>query len=356
MSLQATMQSQFMLCPPLDFPLRLNAENGRFGGARIHGTAPPGLCSDHFSSVHPDGVAGLHQIHEALDLSSGAGSPVFAAYSGQVMSIGAHDIVLSHQGVGLAYATQYIHIEPLPTVEVGKPVVKGEPIAVVQDRGDQAGGDHLHFELWHWVDDTPGPKLDNNAVPIDPTRLLYYWERTHRLDYATVATFPLALQLTLDAAMVSPPLVATFNATSLAVPANPAITVLGPGCVWRISGDDETSYLLRSERGAITVFSEAYGAQTVPSVAISRVGFQYRLGYPTFMVEADGVVYGIPLHGVVNDPLLGRGLDETSLMSLLDQAYQSNGVADLDIRRSAFWRMDGSLDEFAGVIDGVRLG
>lgn len=203
MGLQATVDSQFMLCPPLDLPLRLNSENGRFGGARVMGTPPPGLCSDHFSSLHPDGIAGLHQIHEALDLSSGAGNPVFAAYSGHVMSIGAHDIVLSHQGVGLAYATQYIHVEPLPTVEVGRSVVKGEPIALVQDRSDQPGGDHLHFELWHWVDDTPTPKLDNNAVPIDPTRLLYFWERTHRLDYAEITALSLLLAPALDAAVIS---------------------------------------------------------------------------------------------------------------------------------------------------------
>lgn len=356
MGLQATVNSQFMLCPPLDLPMRLNAANGRFGGARLHGSPPPGLCSDHFASLNPLGTPGLHQIHEALDLTSGAGAPVFAAYSGHVMSIGPHDIVLSHQGVGLAYATQYIHIDPLPTVEVGRSVVKGEPIATVQDRGDSPGGDHLHFELWHWVDDTPTPKLDNNAVPIDPTRLLYFWERTHRLDYAELATLPIAVAVALDAGVFSPPLVAALNGASLVVPANPTIEVLAPDCVWRISGSDDVGYLLRTERGAITVFAESYGAQTVAGVAISRIGFQYRLGYPTFMVEAEGLVYGIPLHGVKDDPHLGRGFDESALISLLEQAYQSNGVADLDIRRSAFWRMDGSLDEFVGVIDGVRLG
>ncbi len=356
MGLQATVSSQFMVCPPLDLPIRLNAENGRFGGARLHGTPVPGLCSDHFSSLNPLGTPGLHQIHEALDLTSGAGAPVYAAYSGHVMSIGAHDIVISHQGVGLAYASQYIHVDPLPIVEVGRTVVKGQAIAVVQDRGDKPGGDHLHFELWHWVDDTPTPKLDNNAVPIDPTRLLYYWERAHRLNYAELMTLPLVLSTALDAEIYSPLLDAAFTAAQLVMPVNPTITALAPGCVWRIAGDDDIKYLLRSERGSITVFDEAYGVETIPGVSISRIGFQHRQGYPTFMIEAEGVTYGIPLHGVVNDSLLGNGFDETALISLLEQAYQSNGVADLDIRRSAFWRMDGSLDDFAGVVDGVRLG
>ncbi|MGI9594783.1 MAG: peptidoglycan DD-metalloendopeptidase family protein [Acidimicrobiales bacterium] len=355
MALQATINSQFMLCPPLDLPLRLNAENGRFGGARIHGTPAPGLCSDHFASVHPFEVAGLHQIHEAVDLASGAGSPVYAGYSGQVMSIGAGDVVISHQGVGLAYATQYIHVDPLPTIEVGKSVVKGQAIAVVQDRGDKAMGDHLHLELWHWVDDTPGPKLDNNAVPIDPTRLLYYWERTHKLDYAVVGALPAQTIPLLDAGVAVAGLAAAFAAAGIAAPVNPVITVLAAGCVWRIVGDDIT-YLLRAERGEVTVIDEAYGSQTILSSPISRIGFQYRLGYPTFMVEVGEETYGIPLHGVVDDPLLGRGLDETTLIALLERAYETQVVPELDIRRSAFWHMDGSLDEFAAVIEGVRLG
>lgn len=355
MGLQATISSQFILCPPLDLPLRLNAENGRFGGARMHGTPPPGLCSDHFSSVHPFGLPGFHQIHEAVDLSSGSGSVVFAAYSGQVMSIGAHDIVISHQGVGRAYASQYIHIEPLPTVEVGGTVTKGAPIALVQDRGDQPGGDHLHFELWHWVDDTPGPKLDSNAVPIDPTRLLYYWERAHKLDYAVVGTIPSQAAGQLNLGIASPALAAAFVAAGVTAPVAPTITVLAEDCVWRIEGDD-VDYLLRAERGEITVIEEAYGSQQLPSWPISRIGFQYRLGYPTFMIEVDDLVYGIPLHGIDNDPVLGQGNDERTLVALLQQAYENQQVVDLDVRRSAFWQMDGSVDEFVAVVEGVRLG
>lgn len=352
MGLQATLSSQFVLCPPLDLPLRLNTENGRFGGARLRGTPTPGLCSDHFASVHPDGLPGLHQIHEAVDLASGAGSVVFAAYSGQVMSIGPGDVVISHQGIGLAYASQYIHVNPLPTIEVGKRVVKGEAIAEVMERDSD---DHLHFELWHWADDTPGPKLDDNAVAIDPTRLLYYWERIHRLDYATVGVLPSRLAPVLDAGVAAPALAAAFTGAGIPLPVAPAITVLAEECVWRITGSDST-YLLRSERGTITVFDEAYGSRVVQPSVISRIGLQYRSGYATFMVEADELVYGIPLHDVENDALLGRGFDESKLIDLLEQAYQTPGPHEFDVRRSAFWGMDGSVDQFVGVIEGVRLG
>ncbi len=192
-------------------------------------------------------------------------------------------------------------------------------------------------------------------MPIDPTRLLYYWERTHKLDYAIVGALPVAAAPVLNAAVAAPALAAAFAGAGIVVPVNPVITVLAPDCVWRIVGDN-VAYLLRSERGAITVIDEAYGSQLVPSAPLTRIGFQYRLGYPTFLIEVADVVYGIPLHGVINDPLLGRGFDETTLVALLEQAYQSQVSVELDVRRSAFWGMDGSVDGFAAVVEGVRLG
>ena len=352
MSLSATLPSQFILCPPLDLPLRLNAESGRFGAARTQGTPPPGLCSDHFASVASDGQPGMHRIHEAVDIASTVDAPVYAVYSGEVMAIGTHDLVVAHQGIGQGYASQYVHVNPLPTVEVGKRVLKGEPIALVDDLPRQP---HLHLELWHWVDDTPGPKLDDNAVPVDPTRSLYYWERIHRLDWATVGALPPATATALDAGAANPALAAAFAAAGLAVPTSPTITVLAPGCTWRVAGSDLT-YLLRAERGAITVFDEAYGSRTVGPVTITRIGLVYRGGYPTFLVEADEVVYGLPLHGVAGDAVLGAGFDEARLIELLQLAHQTPGQHELDVRRSAFWGMDGSVDEFAAVIEGVRLG
>ena len=44
------------------------------------------------------------------------------------------------------------------------------------------------------------------------------------------------------------------------------------------------------------------------------------------------------------------------MADLLRQAYQQRTAVELEVRRSPFWGMDGSLDEFLAVIDGVRLG
>jgi hypothetical protein len=77
---------------------------------------------------------------------------------------------------------------------------------------------------------------------------------------------------------------------------------------------------------------------------------------PVFLAEAGGQTYGIPLHDVANDQLHGAGGQESMMADLLRQAYQQRTAVDLEVRRSPFWGMDGSLDEYLAVIDGVRLG
>lgn len=353
MGLSATIPSQFIPCPPLDFPLRLNAETGRFGAARIKDNAPPVMFSDHFASVDQFGTPGIHQIHEAVDLASTEDAPVYAIYSGEVLSVGNHDVVVSHQGVGLAYASQYVHVNPLPNLQAGQRVVKGEPIAQVHvNRPDY---DHLHLELWHWVDDTPGSNLDNNGIPLDPTRLLYFWERIHRLDWATLGQISDSVITALNNAVPDPALLSWFTTEGHGIPDNAAIQVLDEDTTWRITGTG-VSYLLRAEKGMVTVFDEAYGSHTVGPTTISRVGMVQRWGYPTYMVEANGQVYGLPLHDVAHDAVLGRGHDEARLIDLIVLAFENTTSVELDVRRSAFWHMDGSLDEFAAVIEGVRLG
>lgn len=74
------------------------------------------------------------------------------------------------------------------------------------------------------------------------------------------------------------------------------------------------------------------------------------------MVEADGATYGIPLHGIEQDHIHGASFEESELIRLLEQAYEHNIAVELDVRRSAFWGMDGSQDEIQAVIEGVRLG
>ena len=107
-------------------------------------------------------------------------------------------------------------------------------------------------------------------------------------------------------------------------------------------------HLLRAERGAITVIEEAYGHRTISPSSIDRLGLTRRRSYPTFLVEADGLTYGVPLHQAPDA--------DRTLVDLLRSAVGARRRVELEIRRSAFWGMDGSLDEFAGVVTGVRVG
>ena len=195
MPLVAGIGSDFLICPPLDYPLRLAFDVGFFGAPRVQGQAGGACCSDHFASVTPDGSAGLHQIHEAVDLASGSGACVFAAYSGTIVGKEPGQLMIDHQGEGEAYASRYLHVTPGPKA-IGDRVVKGEPIAAVRPH---VAGDHLHFELWHWVASAPQGNPDAEAVPVDPTRLLYHWEQALELDYAVLGSIDAAASAELDA-------------------------------------------------------------------------------------------------------------------------------------------------------------
>ena len=342
MSLVAGIRSDFRICPPLDFPLRLAFDVGFFGAPRVNGQSGGDCCSDHFSSVTPDGSAGLHQIHEAVDLASGAGSCVYAAYSGTIVGKEPGQLVIDHQGRGEAYASRYLHITPGPK-SIGDRVVKGEAIASVNPH---VAGDHLHFELWHWITATPQGDPDAEAVPVDPTRLLYHWEQALDLDYAVLGSIDAAADADLDSQALGATLTAAYDAAGIDLPSSPEITALAPGCVWRISGADVVQ-LLRAERGSISVIEEARGHRTISLSSIDRIGITRRWSYPTFLVEADGITYGIPLYQASDS-------DQT-IVDLVRHAFSDGNRVELEMRRSAFWRMDGSLDEIAGVVTGIRL-
>jgi hypothetical protein len=323
--------------------MRQAFEVGFFGAPRVNGQSGGDCCSDHFASVTPDGSAGLHQIHEAVDLASGAGSCVFSAYSGTIVGKEPGHLVVDHQGRGEAYASQYVHVTPGPKA-IGDRVVKGEPIASVNPH---VAGDHLHFELWHWITATPQGDTHNQAVPVDPTRLLYHWEQALELDYAVLGSIDAAATAELDAEALGATLTAAYDAAGIDLPSSPQIAALAPGCVWRITGAD-VRQLLRAERGSISVIEEAYGHRTISPSSIARIGITRRWSYPTFLVEADGITYGVPLHQAPDS-------DQT-IVDLIQRAFADRNRVELEIRRSAFWRMDGSLDEIAGVVTGIRLG
>lgn len=349
MSVVAGIRSDFLICPPLDHPLRLAFPVGFFGAPRVQGQAGGDCCSDHFASVTPDGSTGLHQIHEAVDLASGSGSCVFAAYSGTIVGKDPGQLVIDHQGEGEAYASRYLHIDHGPKA-IGDRVVKGEPIARVRAH---AAGDHLHFELWHWATAAPQGDPDAEAVPVDPTRLLYHWEQALELDYAVLGSIDMAASAELDSETPGAILTSAYDDAGIALPSSLEITALAPECAWRITGADvvteaDVAQLLRAERGAISVIEEAKGHRTISPSSIDRIGVTRRWSYPAFLVEADGITYGVPLYQAPDS--------DQSIVDLVRCAFADRTRVDLEIRRSAFWRMDGSLDEIAAVITGIRLG
>lgn len=352
MALQVTIPAQFVLGPPLDFPLRINSANGCFSCARNRRAVfEHDCCSDHFASVHPDGEQGMHRVHEAVDLVSTAGACVYAASGGAVISAQDDSLTVAHPGIHEGFATRYVHVTPL--VERDDVVESGQTIATVNPNQDY--GDHLHFGLWHWSDRDIKPLSPSTTIPIDPARLLYHWERSYELDWATIATIDESAAIDLDTGLGGTLLTGALDAAGVAYPVNPSIEILAEGCVWRIVGDDIT-YLLRHERGAITVFDERYGIQPLQAAEIERIGIIRRNKMPVYAVKADGRLFGIPLHDVANDQLHGAGRQEAMMADLLRQAFEQHIGVQLDLRRSPFWAMDGSLDEFLAVIEGVTLG
>jgi hypothetical protein len=116
--------------------------------------------------------------------------------------------------------------------------------------------------------------------------------------------------------------------------------------VWRVAGTDVV-HLLRAERGSISVIEEARGHRTTGPSTIDRIGVTRRWSYPTFLVAVGGITYGIPLHGAPDS--------DRSIVDLIRSAFADRHQVQLQVRRSAFWRMDGSLDEVAGVVTGITL-
>jgi Peptidase family M23 len=181
----------WLFVPPLELPLTLRIENGRFGALRPKPLPrqPPCATTQFIPAGDPRNptsgdVYVANQIHEAVDLAAAADDCVFAAYSGRVVDVEAAAVTIDHHPEGLGFVTKYIHIDHI-AVAPGNFVQKGMPFAAVSTEPTEP---HLHFELWAVVDgasagapDWPG---DTDLVPLDPTRALYAWEQRTLADEA----------------------------------------------------------------------------------------------------------------------------------------------------------------------------
>ena len=230
MPIEPTTGQSWLFVPPLDLPLTLRIENGRFGALRPKALEEPPSCvttqvipADDPSNPTGADVHFANQLHEAVDLAASAGDCVFAAYSGRVVELESNpaaargNVTIDHHPRGLGFVTKYNHVTDIE-VTVGDFIQKGMPFAAVSDEPTEP---HLHFELWAVVDrDTsranwPG---DTDLVPVDPTRALYEWERQTAAD-EELAGAPAAPQsIGVVVQHTVPFFAATFGATALHVP------------------------------------------------------------------------------------------------------------------------------------------
>ena len=129
---------------------RLAAENAEArsydGGVFAHPC--PGyrrLSDDYGYRIHP--TLGVEQFHNGIDLAAPSGTPIYAAYDGDVVaaaySSSMGNYIMIDHGNGLY--TIYMHASAL-YVSKGDSVYKGQNIAAVGSTG-RSTGPHLHFSV-----------------------------------------------------------------------------------------------------------------------------------------------------------------------------------------------------------------
>lgn len=101
------------------------------------------ISDDYGYRIHP--ILGVEQFHNGVDMAAPSGSPILAAYDGEVVAASysstmGNYIMIDH-GDGLY--TIYMHASAL-YVSTGQTVSKGEQIAAVGSTGRSTGA-HLHF-------------------------------------------------------------------------------------------------------------------------------------------------------------------------------------------------------------------
>jgi murein DD-endopeptidase MepM/ murein hydrolase activator NlpD len=122
--------------------------------------AIPAFISSSFGyRTHP--ITGQARFHQGTDIAAAEGTPVLAAYSGNVEVAGWFGglglaVVISH---GDRHETRYGHMSEV-LVKPGQYVKQGTVIGLVGSTGFSTGP-HLHFELWE--------KMKGDWVAIDST-------------------------------------------------------------------------------------------------------------------------------------------------------------------------------------------
>lgn len=129
---------------------KLEAENGTaitYDGGMFKWPAPSytRISDDYGNRIHP--TLGVQQFHNGVDLAAPGGSPILAAYDGDVVAADYNgsmgNYVMINHGDGLY--TIYMHASSL-YVSQGQSVARGDKIAAVGSTG-RSTGNHLHFSV-----------------------------------------------------------------------------------------------------------------------------------------------------------------------------------------------------------------
>ncbi|MBO5292341.1 MAG: peptidoglycan DD-metalloendopeptidase family protein [Lachnospiraceae bacterium] len=129
---------------------RIAAQNGAvktYDGGQFKWPAPSytRISDDYGYRIHP--ILKVQQFHNGVDMAAPSGSPILAAYDGEVVaasySSSMGNYIMIDHGDGLY--TIYMHASAL-YVSKGQTVARGEKIAAVGSTG-RSTGPHLHFSV-----------------------------------------------------------------------------------------------------------------------------------------------------------------------------------------------------------------
>lgn len=124
-----------------------NKQATRYDGGQFAWPAPSykRISDDYGNRIHP--TLGVQQFHNGIDMAAPAGSPILAAYDGEVVAAAYSSTMGNYcmidHGDGLV--TIYMHASSL-SVSKGQTVVRGEQIGGVGTTG-RSTGNHLHFSV-----------------------------------------------------------------------------------------------------------------------------------------------------------------------------------------------------------------
>lgn len=124
-----------------------NKEARKYDGGEFAWPAPSyvRISDDYGNRTHP--ILGTQQFHNGIDMAAPSGSPVLAAYDGEVVaadySATMGNYIMINHGDGII--TIYMHMSSLG-VSKGTTVVRGEQIGKVGSTG-RSTGPHLHFSV-----------------------------------------------------------------------------------------------------------------------------------------------------------------------------------------------------------------